>query len=187
MSRGYRSLLVLLAAAGACVSAATLELDASQTKVIFSLGARLHTVHGTFRLKQGHLDFDPSTGSMSGDVIVDASSANSGIARRDERMRREVLESERYPEIRFSPKRFTGTLSTGTNSQISVRGSFQIHGQQHEMTVPLRILMTGDKLTLRGKFVLPYVAWGMKDPSNFILKVDQEVTIEIIAVGRVKR
>ena len=32
----------------------------------------------------------------------------------------------------------------------------------------LRVL--GDHVTARGKFVVPYVAWGMKDPQQFSLE-----------------
>ena len=34
-------------------------------------------------------------------------------------------------------------------------------------------------------FALPYVSWGMKNPSTFVLRVDEKVAIEIHAAGRV--
>ena len=145
----------------------------------------LHTVRGTFQLKQGHLEFDPAAQSISGDVVIDATSGNSGSTGRDRRMHQQVLESERYPEIRFTPTKITGTVSSTSNSAVMVTGMFEIHGQRHEITIPMDVRVVGDRVTARGKFVVPYVAWGMKDPSNFLLKVEKKVTIEILAEGRI--
>ena len=35
-------------------------------------------------------------------------------------------------------------------------------------------------------FVIPYVQWGMKNPSNFLLKVNDKVEIRVQAVGRIR-
>jgi len=53
---------------------AVVTLDPAATKIDFTLGATLHTVHGTFKLKSGEIRFDPATGKASGAVIVDATS-----------------------------------------------------------------------------------------------------------------
>jgi hypothetical protein len=35
-------------------------------------------------------------------------------------------------------------------------------------------------------FVIPYVQWGMKNPSNFLLRVSDKVEINVRANGRVQ-
>jgi polyisoprenoid-binding protein YceI len=40
---------------------------------------------------------------MSGEIVVDAASGESASAARDKRMTRDILQAERFPEIRFSP------------------------------------------------------------------------------------
>ena len=86
-------------------------LDPAQTKIEWTLGDVLHTVHGTFKLRTGNVTFDPQSGDASGEIIVDATSGESGNNARDKKMHKEVLESQRYPEIIFSPKHVTGRVA----------------------------------------------------------------------------
>ena len=60
------AILVIAAVACAAAQQTSLELDPAQTSVKFTLGDVLHTVHGTFQLKRGALEFDPSSGKISG-------------------------------------------------------------------------------------------------------------------------
>ena len=75
-----------------------LELDPARTAVHFTLKTSLHTVHGTFKIKHGDMHFDPDSGRASGEVVVDATSGESGSSARDSRMHKNVLESAKYPE-----------------------------------------------------------------------------------------
>jgi len=43
--------------------------------------------------------------------------------------------------------------------------------------------LAGDQLTAATNFVVPYVEWGLKNPSTFILKVSDKVDIDIHASG----
>ena len=64
-----------------------------------------------------------------------------------------------------------------------MHGLFKIHGTEHEVTFPMRVEMQGERVTAATHFVIPYVRWGMKNPSNFILRVSDKVQIEIRASG----
>ena len=52
--------LAVLAVAALRAQTIALDLDPAQTQVEFSVGSTLHTVHGTFRLKRGAIQFDLS-------------------------------------------------------------------------------------------------------------------------------
>src|SRR5579859_989914 len=97
--------LIVTLLGGTILSAAaqdsSFQLDPAQTAVKFTLGDVLHTVHGTFRLKRGALQLDPASGKVSGEIVVDARSGESGSTMRDRKMHKEILESDRYPEISF--------------------------------------------------------------------------------------
>ena len=68
--------------------------------------------------------------------------------------------------------------------QLEVHGVLRMHGSKHEMTVPVSVKVQDHLVTATAKFVVPYVAWGMKDPSNLILRVDQTVKVEVAMTGR---
>ncbi len=181
--------IVLALAAAACTRVkaqpTVIELDPAQTRIEFTLGALLHTVHGAFRLKQGTIRFDPATGKASGAIVVDATSGNSGNESRDNKMHQSIIESLRFPEIVFTPDSVAGALTGPGPWKVKVHGSFNIHGVEHEMALPVEAQVGPDRFTATMLFAIPYVSWGMKNPSTFLLRVDQQVGIEIHAAGRV--
>lgn len=160
-----------------------LDFNPATTVVDFTLGDVIHTVHGGFNLKHGVIHFNPETSSVSGDVVIDSSSGHSGNNTRDRKMHREVLESDRFPEITFRPDHVAGKLATQGNSTVQVHGLFGIHGTEHEITVPVQVEMAQDHWTATAHFVVPYVKWGMKNPSTFILRVSESVEINLHASG----
>jgi polyisoprenoid-binding protein YceI len=161
-----------------------LQLDPGQTHIEFSLGATLHTVHGMFKLKRGELRIDPVTGKATGELIIDATSGDSGNGDRDRNMHRDVLESVKFREITLTPDRFEGKLNPQGDSQVQLHGQFGIHGSQHEITLPVRVRVREQQLEADTQFPVPYPKWGMKNPSTFLLHVADTVQIHIHAVGR---
>jgi len=162
----------------------TLELDPAQTKIEFTLGATLHTVHGTFALKSGTIHFNPSTGSASGVVVVDATSGDSGNQGRDRKMHKEVLESQRYPEITFTPSKISGKVELPGDSNVQVDGILRLHGADHPVTLTVPVQVKVSTLSARTHLVIPYIEWGLKNPSTFVLHVSEQVEIDITAVGK---
>lgn len=158
------------------------QVDPSQSSVRFTLGDVLHTVHGTFKVKHGALEIDPS-GKMSGEIVVDATSGESGSSMRDRKMHKEVLESERFPEIAFRPDRIEGAVANLGTSSVQVHGVFNIHGVDREITVPAQVSMNADHWTATVHFNLPYQKWGMKNPSTLFLRVSDMVEIDLVAAG----
>ena len=62
-----------------------------------------------------------------------------------------------------------------------MHGNFRIHGAEHEITVHFQVQANGSQFIATGSFTIPYVKWGMKNPSNFLLKVDDKVEIDVRA------
>lgn len=181
--------LVLGGAAPARAAEAVLHVDPATSQVAFTLGATAHTVHGTFKLKGGDLRFDPATGAVSGAVVVDAASGQTGNSSRDRKMHAEVLESAQFPEVVFTLTRIEGLPGTGLagpgTHAAQVRGTIAIHGATHELSVPMKVTLDGNGVDANGSFRIPFVEWGMKDPSVFVLRVEKFVTVEVTIRGRV--
>ena len=165
----------------------TLQLDPARTEVGFTLGATLHTVEGFFKLKSGTIRFNPDTGAASGTIVVDATSAQTGNAGRDRNMHQKVLESQRYPEIVWTVDGFTGRVAAHGKSDLDVHGKLSLHGSEHEMTARVSLETEGDQATTTARFTIPYVAWGLKNPSTLFLRVADKVELDVRAVGRLTR
>jgi polyisoprenoid-binding protein YceI len=161
-----------------------LRLDPARTTIAFRLPGSLHETHGTFRLTEGTLAVD-AAGAATGAIVVDAASADSSDAARDARMRGVVLESDRYPEIRFQPTRVDGELRGDGAFHAVMRGALTLHGAAHDVTIDADGRVVGDELTATSRFTVPYVAWGLADPSVLFLTVAKDVQLEIEAAGRV--
>jgi polyisoprenoid-binding protein YceI len=162
------------------------DFDPATTKVDFTLGATLHTVHGLFKLKSGEVHFDPATGKAGGVVILDATSGNTDNSSRDKKMHGEILESAKFPEITFSPTQISGPAAdmlAGKSAHLQVAGVFHLHGQDHAMTIPVAVAPSrggqGGQFQASTKFDVPFIAWGLKNPSTFILRVSDTVNVEI--------
>jgi polyisoprenoid-binding protein YceI len=160
-----------------------LELDPVATHIEFTLGSLLHTVHGHFALKQGRIRLDPANGRSSGELIVDATSGASGSASRDRRMHKEILDSQHYPELTFIPDRVDGKIDFSGTSEVQLHGLLKIHGTTHEVVLPVTAQMTQGQITATATLAIPYVSWGMKNPSTLFLRVNDNVDVIIRAVG----
>jgi polyisoprenoid-binding protein YceI len=165
-------------------------LDPARTKVEFMLGATAHTVHGTFKLTRGEIHFDPESGKASGEIVVDARSGDTDSSGRDKKMHEEVLESAKYSEIVFMASRVRGTVAPQGTSRVQVTGSFRLQGQEHEMTLAFTVVASASdesELDIETHFSVPYVAWGLKNPSSFLLHVDKAVDVTVHATGEMSR
>ncbi|MBV8632728.1 MAG: YceI family protein [Silvibacterium sp.] len=183
----YAALLIVpVAVAQSTPQAITMHLDPSLSEIHWTLNGNTHTVHGTFRLKGGLITFDPSTGAAQGEIAVDAQTGESGNHSRDSRMHKEIIESDKYPQIIFHPEKVTGVVKPGSTESVTVDGTFTMHGKDHPMRLEAKVQVDGHEAVATTHFTVPYVDWGMKDPSNFLLRVDKTVDVDATARGRIE-
>jgi polyisoprenoid-binding protein YceI len=164
---------------------AVFNFDPRESHASFTLSDVLHPVHGTFQVKRGSIHFDSATGSSSGEIVVDATSGDSGNGARDKRMHGNILESQKYPEISFIPSRIRGTVIENGESKVEIDGTFTIHGAAHPLTASATVTTSGDRLRAKVHFTMPYVSWGIKNPSTLFLRVGETVDIDLDASGHI--
>jgi polyisoprenoid-binding protein YceI len=177
-------LVVSLATASAFAQHQTFHVNPETSQVAFTLGGSGHHVQGTFHVQSGQIEFDRVAQKISGSVFVAASSGNSGEPSRDKKMNSDVLETGRFDQVTFAPSSYQGTIAPSGDSTIQVSGTFTLHGTPHDITVPMQIHIAGTELVAKGHFTVPYVKWGLKDPSFFVLKVAKEVDIDLTLNGQ---
>ena len=163
----------------------TFTLDPAQTKINFTVDSTLHTVHGDFRLKHGVIQFDNGTGAATGELVVDSASGESGSDGRDKKMHKDILESPKYSDIVFTPQHLKGTVANEGKSTVQVEGTLTMHGKSRPVTMPLDVQLQNGAGSADGSFSVKYQEWGMKNPSTFILRVNDTVKIHVHAVGKI--
>ena len=184
---GFLVAIYLSVSAASVADLWRVTFDSDTTRVRFVLDATLHSVHGTATLLPAELTVGPDQGELHGDLIVDARTAETGNVRRDRVMHRKVLESERYPGIMMSLSSFDGDLAMEGASRVRVLGDIEIHGSRHPVELDVDVSILGDEIQLTTRFMVPYVEWGMKDPSKLVLRVAKQVSVEVEAAGTISR
>ncbi|HXT75430.1 MAG TPA: YceI family protein [Candidatus Eisenbacteria bacterium] len=164
-----------------------LRVNPAQSQVHWTLGSTLHTVHGTFAVKGGAMRIDTGSGRAGGEIVIDAASGESGNDGRDKKMHREIIESAKFKEIAFRPDRVEGKVAAEGSVTVQIHGIFLLRGSEHEITVPVQAELATDHWKGTAKFNVPYIAWGLKSPSNFFLKADKTVDVDLELAGPLER
>jgi len=161
----------------------TLTINPETSEVNFTLNGSDHATHGTFHVEKGSVDFDLHAPMIAGLVLVSVGSGKTGNDLRDKKMTTEVLDVAHFADVTFVPNSYQGTISPGGDSTIQVAGVFTLHGTPHDLTVPIQLHVDGANCTAKTTFTVPYVKWGLKDPSILIFRVAKEVQIDLKLVG----
>ncbi|HUY94378.1 MAG TPA: YceI family protein [Terracidiphilus sp.] len=159
--------------------------DASEVRM--TLKTTHEIVKGEFHVQSGSIVFDRGTAQMSGAIAVSAESSKTGNEARDKKMHNDILKVKQYASVSFEPKAYAGILAGSGDSAIQVTGILTLLGTPHEITVPLQVHRDGAGVTAKGEFVVPYVEWGLKNPSFLIWKADNQVAIDVDLVGTISR
>src|ERR1700748_2496292 len=155
--------------------------DVSVVKITLKTTHEL--VNGTFHVQSGSIEFDRSTPQMSGSVVVLAGSGKTGNGSRDKKMNKDILKVEQHATVSFEPKSYAGTIAPSGDSNIQVVGIFTLLGTPHEISIPILVHLESTTAVAKAHFVVPYIQWGLKDPSFLIWKADKDVAIDLSLIG----
>ena len=177
----------LILAPAALAQHQTFAVNPEASEIKMTLKTTHEVVNGTFQVQSGSIEFDRSNAKMSGSVAILAGSGKTGNDSRDKKMDKDILKVDQYAIISFEPKIYTGTIPPSGDSTIQVSGVFTLLGNPHDLTIPMQIHMDGSKATARGQFVVPYVQWGLKNPSFMFWKAENDVAIDLNLVGTISK
>ncbi|MGO8719498.1 MAG: YceI family protein [Acidobacteriaceae bacterium] len=180
--------ICLLISASFLASAQTVAVrfDPAQCKVQWTLADVLHVVHGTFRFGSGNIVFNTQTGAAFGLFTVNENTGHSDSNTRDARMKKSVLKTSEYPTATFRPMRVSGKFNANGSSTLAVDGIFHLYGADHPLHLNFQVNAADNQVTATTEFAIPYVAWGMHDPSTLFLRVGKSVQMEIDAKGTIE-
>ncbi|MFZ0959465.1 MAG: YceI family protein, partial [Terriglobia bacterium] len=102
------------------------------------------------------------------------------------KMHKDILESAQYPEITFTPQQVQGQVPLQGDCKVQVLGTFTMHGASHPLALVVQAHLAGEQLTADTQFTIPYVSWGLKNPINLFLRVNDSVDIAVHAAGHIK-
>jgi hypothetical protein len=132
-----------------------------------------------FRLDQLEID-NPSYRASLGQAFASVLSPEAIEATRQHMLGADGLQAEQFPFVRIH------SLSiTGESPRFAAKVQIEIHGQSHEIWVPLVVDGLPDSLTVSGSFVLRQTDFGIKPYSALggILAVGDEVVVEFHLVS----
>ena len=177
--------LAVILAPAALAQHQTFAVNPDASEVKMTLNTTHEVVNGTFHIQSGFIEFDRSNPKMSGSVTVLAGSGKTGNDSRDKKMNKDILKVDQYTTVSFAPKTYSGTIAPSGESTIQVSGVFTLLGDPHDLTIPMQIHMDGSKATARAQFVVPYVQWGLKNPSFMFWKAENDVAIDLNLAGQI--
>jgi hypothetical protein len=184
------ALAVLLAPATVLTAGAqhqTFVVHPDASEVRMTLKTTHELVSGTFHIQSGSIEFDRGSLKMSGSVVVLAGSSKTGNDSRDKKMNKDILQVEQHATVSFEPKSYAGTIAASGDSTIQVAGIFTLLGMPHQITIPMLVHLEGATASAKAHFVVPYVQWGLKNPSFLIWKAENDVAIDLSLVGHLAK
>ena len=179
------ALAVTLAPALAQHQTFAVNPDASEVKMTLKTTHEL--VNGAFHIQSGSVEFDRSAAEMSGSVVVLAGSGKTGNGSRDKKMNKEILQVDQHATVSFEPKSYSGVIAPSGDSTVQVTGIFTLLGTPHEIIIPMLVHLENPAATAKAHFVVPYILWGLKDPSFLFWKADKDVAIDLFLTGQLSR
>jgi polyisoprenoid-binding protein YceI len=177
--------LALIFAPAAFAQHQTFAVNPDASEVKMKLSTTHEVVDGTFHIQSGSINFDRTASHISGIIIVAAGSGKTGNDSRDKKMNKDILKVDQFATVSFAPKAYNGTIAASGDSTIQVSGVLTLLGTAHDLTIPMQIHIDGSKATAKAQFVIPYVQWGLKNPSFMFWKAENDVAIDLNLVGQV--
>ncbi len=142
----------------------------------------------------GEMSFDPEkieAGSFRFVVKADSLSVQDDVSDKDRRemerlMNQEVLETAKFPEIRYEASDITVTRVSEMLYSAALNGELTLHGVTRRQPINARITLLGSMLRASGDFTLDQTNYNIKlvSVAGGVLKVKDELKFSFAIVAR---
>ena len=185
-----------------CAAGATLfTIEDDRNTFTFESKAPLEKIIGMSNKIAGHVHVNPkdvTSGSMA-KFELDLASMSTGIGLRDEHMRDQFLETDKYPKavltIDTVTKASSDTLMDQKPVTLDAKGTLELHGVKNEVHLKgisvtflkeneqTNMRLPGDLIHIDGGFVLKLSDYKIKRPQLVLLKLDDNIKVSVDLFG----
>jgi polyisoprenoid-binding protein YceI len=159
-------------------------------KVVFISKAATETFEGKTDRIDGRIVVDPA-GVQDTVVVrleVDMASLDTGIGERNKHMKKNHLETSKYPKAVFEGATLLGpegaTLAAGKAVAFDCEGDFTLHGVTRRLRVTVEVTLADERtLSFKTSFKVPLADYNISRPKFLFLKLGevQDVVVEGVA------
>lgn len=145
---------------------------------------------GTTNAVRGEILVDRAAprNSRIGTITVDISTFKSDHSRRDQMIRKNWLESEKFPTAEFTPTEITGlpqTVVNGREIPLVIKGNLKIRDAVRPVTFAASIALVQDTLRGTARTTIRMTDFGFDPPSLIgILKAENKADLELTFTAR---
>jgi len=189
------ALASLLAAAACCAPARATDFlvhPGKDTKVVFTSKATMETFEGKTNKMDGRVSVNPQAvgDSVTVHLEVDLASLDTGMAKRNQHMRENHLETARYPKAVFDGAAVLSPpgakLEAGKPVEFQIEGSFALHGVTRRLradaTVTWRPAGRG-QIAFVATFPVTLADYSIARPEFLFLKLSDTQQVKVSAIA----
>jgi len=127
------------------------------------------------------LNFDPLrlASSFSLDVLILSKKFDGGNFILNGNAKNAILESKKFPEIRFSSEKVTLSALKQGLMETEVTGMLTLHGVEREIVLPIQLNLEGTNLTITSAFSILTTDYDMKILEGFGFKLDDQINLSL--------
>jgi polyisoprenoid-binding protein YceI len=120
-------------------------------------------------------------------LTVDTTSITSDEDRRDDRMRREGLQTDQFPTATFTltqPVDVPAAALEGTASDITLVGELDLHGVTKAVEIPAQTQLVDGQIQVAGSLTFPLADFDIEAPNigGFIVSIADAGTLEFVVI-----
>jgi polyisoprenoid-binding protein YceI len=135
-------------------------------EVSFVGDAITHDFKGINRSVTGYISGNPRkpTETISAAIYIDPAEFDTGLGMRDSKMKKDVLETDKYPVVRLTVKSVSSIVEIPAELSITLiaEGNLLLHGVEKPVSFPVKgTLLSDDVVLATGSFTIDITPPGM--------------------------